>query len=74
MPVQRRADPLFRGRFQLVRPSITVLVIIFENKLCKNTSIKGKTIMESFITMEPKEVTSNSSKDLETMMLRTWNV
>jgi hypothetical protein len=57
-----------------VRPSSTVLVVVVENKLCKNRSIKGKTIMESFITMERKEVTSNSSKDLKAMMLRSWNV
>jgi hypothetical protein len=37
----------FGGRFQFVRPSSTVLVEIFENKLCKNTSIKGKTILNS---------------------------
>jgi hypothetical protein len=45
-------------------------MIIFYDELVKNTSIKRKTIMECFIAMKPKEVTSNSSKNLKSMMLR----
>ncbi len=49
-------------------------MISIDDEFGKDMSIKGKAIMESFIMMEPKEVASNSSKNLKTMKLRTWNV
>jgi len=57
-----------------MRPSITMLMIAFEDEPCEDTSIKRKALMECLITMEPKQVTSNSSENLKTMMLRTGNM
>jgi hypothetical protein len=44
------------------------------DKIGNGTGFKGQAIMEGFITMEPKEVTSNSCKDLKTMPLQKWNM
>jgi hypothetical protein len=52
-----------------VRPSITMSVEIFYDELGKNMSIKGKPIMECFIAVKPKEVISNCSKNLKSVML-----
>jgi hypothetical protein len=51
-----------------------MLMIIFDDELGKDTSIKGKTIMECFITMKPKEVASNNNKNLKLMVHESGDV
>jgi len=51
-----------------------MLIIRFYNNLGKNTGIKRKAIMKSFVTMELKKITSDGSKNLKAMELRIGNV